>query len=254
MLSYIILATVLESLVSLTGIFLIFLGYEKFKKHLSKFLSFAAGTFLAVIFFEILPEAVEKSSIENVSIYILIGFLFFFLFSRFLHWYHHHEEDDSCCKKEERNFKSAGYLVLAGDFIHNFIDGIIIALAFASGIEIGIVTTIAVLAHEFPQEASDFFVLVNSGFSTSKALLTNFLVSLSTILGATMTFFAVSQVEKIIAPALGIVAGNFLYIAMSDLIPELNSKTRKTGDTAKQFVLIILGVLTIFIIGTFVSE
>jgi len=161
MLSYIILATVLESLVSLTGIFLIFLGYEKFKKHLSKFLSFAAGTFLAVIFFEILPEAVEKTSMENVSIYILVGFLFFFLFSRFLHWYHHHEEDDGCCEKEEKNFKSAGYLVLAGDFIHNFIDGIIIALAFSSGIEIGIVTTVAVLAHEFPQEASDFFVLVN---------------------------------------------------------------------------------------------
>ncbi|OGD69640.1 hypothetical protein A3E89_02385 [Candidatus Campbellbacteria bacterium RIFCSPHIGHO2_12_FULL_35_10] len=250
---YIIIAAALESLVSLVGILLVFLGYERFKKHLPKLVSFAAGTFLAVIFFEILPEAIEVSSTEFVSFYVLIGFLLFFLLSRFLHWYHHHEEGE-CCDPHKKDFKTGGYLVLAGDLIHNFIDGILITLAFVSDFQIGVVTTVAVLAHEFPQEASDFFVMMNSGFSKVKALSFNFLVSLSTFVGAIITYFAIVHVEKIIAPALGLVAGNFLYIAMSDLIPELNRDERKMGDTAKQFFLIVLGILTIFVIGMYIPE
>jgi len=151
-------------------------------------------------------------------------------------------------------FKSSGHLVLAGDFVHNFIDGILISLAFISDFQIGVATTVAVLSHEFPQEASDFFILINSGFTKTRALFFNFLVSLSTIVGAVITYFAISHIGKIIVPAMGIVAGNFLYIAMSDLIPELNAKERKTGDTLKQFILIVLGILTIFIIGTFIPE
>lgn len=253
MLSYIILATVLESVVSLVGILFILLGVKNFKKLIPKLVSFAAGTFLAVIFFEILPEAVEVSSMEDIAVYILSGFLFFFLFSRFLNWYHHHDGEDGHSESSE-GFKSTGYLVLAGDFIHNFVDGIIIALAFTSDLNIGIVTTVAVLAHEFPQEASDFFILLNSGFSKSRALLLNFLVSLSTIAGALITYFAISHIERIIAPALGIVAGNFLYIAMSDLIPELNVRKRKSGDTFKQFILIVLGIATIYIISMYIGH
>ncbi|MBU4480105.1 ZIP family metal transporter [Patescibacteria group bacterium] len=246
---YIITASILESLVSLTGIFFIFIGYSRFKHLLPNLLSFSVGTFLAVIFFEILPEAVELADMKIVSFFILFGFLFFFLFSRFLQWYHHHE--GRCCEHE--SIKVGGYLVLAGDFVHNFIDGIIIALAFMADTRVGIVTTVAVLAHEFPQEASDFFVMLNSGFSKKKALFMNFLVSLSTLAGALLAYFLARNADILIGPALGIVAGNFLYLSMSDLIPELESIKEKNG-TAMQFLMIVLGIVLIYVMSTLIPE
>jgi zinc and cadmium transporter len=244
---YIITASILESLIALVGILFIFAGYERFKKYLPNLISFAVGTFLAVVFFELLPETLEGLESKIASIYILSGFLFFFVFSRFLHWYHHH---DGCCENHN-NRKVSGHLVLVGDFIHNFIDGIIISLAFIADVNIGIITTIAVLFHEFPQEVSDFFILLHSGFSKKKALILNFLVSFSTIVGAILTYFLVNKIEFLIAPAIGIVAGNFLYISASDLIPELNHKKE---DTLKQLFFIILGIVIIFILGLFISE
>ncbi len=245
---YIIIASFLESLVALTGILFLFFGYDFFKKYLHYLISFAVGTFLAVVFFELLPESIEKLGVDIASYFMLGGFLFFFLLSRFLHWYHHHGE---CCS-EHKDKKISGYLVLTGDFVHNFIDGIIIALAFMADVRIGMVTTVAVLAHEFPQEASDFFILIKSGFSRKKALLMNFLVSISTLVGAVMTFFLASSFDKVIGPALGIVAGNFLYIATADLIPELNG--HKKGSTITQAILIILGIALIYLISGLVAH
>lgn len=245
--SYIIIASILESLVALTGILFLFLGYEKFKKYLPYLISFSVGTFLAVVFFELLPESIEMAGAELASLHVLIGFLFFFIFSRVLHWYHHHEE--GCCDHEQ--IKVGGYLVLVGDLLHNFIDGIIIALAFMADFNIGVITTVAVLFHEFPQEASDFFVMVNSGFTKSKALLFNFLVSFSTIVGAVLAYFLANKMEILIGPALGIVAGNFLYIAASDLIPELSQNKK---DIWKQLFFILLGVVIIYILSIFISE
>lgn len=250
LLFYIIAAVVAEILVSLIGIFFVFFGYTQFKKYLQYFVSFSVGTFLGVIFFEILPEAVEISTPDTAFFYTLIGFMFFFLFSRILHWYHHHEE--SC--SEHEIIKASGYMVLAGDLIHNFIDGIIITLAFLVDINIGILTTTAVLFHEFPQEVSDFFVLINSGFSKTKALLLNFLVSFTTLIGALITYFTASNIEKVIGPALGIVAGNFLYISMSDLIPELNHDNKNRSNTVKQFLLILLGITLIYLIVNIIPE
>ncbi len=244
---YILSASIIESLVALIGILFLFLGYERFKKYLPYLVSFSVGTFLAVTFFELLPEASEHLGHELAPFYILGGFLFFFLLSRFLRWYHHHEEGCS----EHGQIKVGGHLVLVGDFVHNFIDGIIIALAFMVNIPVGIATTVAVLSHEFPQEASDFFILINSGFSKSKALMFNLLVSLSTVLGATITYFLASKMDKIVGPALGIVAGNFLYIAMSDLVPELNHDHSGTKDTIIQFISIVLGILLIFFVMEF---
>ncbi len=244
---YIVIASIAESLVALTGILFLFLGYEKFKKYLPYLISFSIGTFLAVVFFELIPESAEIIGIESASVYILTGFLFFFVFSRILHWYHHHDGD--CC--DESKIKPSGYLVLGGDFIHNFIDGIIIALAFMVDINIGIVTTVAVLCHEFPQEASDFFVMVHSGFSKGKALFFNFLVSLSTLVGAVLTYFLASKMDKLMGPALGIVAGNFLYLAASDLLPELN-KDKK--NILPQLFFVFLGVAVIYSVMALVHE
>lgn len=244
---YIITASILESLVALTGILFLFIGYDRFKKYLPHLISLSIGTFLAVVFFELIPESSEMIGAELSSIYILTGFLFFFVFSKVLHWYHHHDGD--CCPKT--SVKTSGYLVLMGDFIHNFIDGIIIALAFSADFRIGIVTTAAVLFHEFPQEASDFFVMIHSGFSEGKALFFNFLVSLSTIIGAVLTYFLANKMDIIIGPALGLVAGNFLYISASDLLPELNKDHK---NISQQLFFVFLGILVIYLVMSFVHE
>lgn len=244
---YIIIASILESLVALTGILFLFIGYDRFKKYLPHLISFSIGTFLAVVFFELIPESSEMIGAELSSIYILIGFLFFFVFSKFLHWYHHHDGD--CCPKT--SLKTSGYLVLMGDFIHNFIDGIIIALAFIADFRIGIVTTVAVLFHEFPQEASDFFVMIHSGFSEGKALFFNFLVSLSTIIGAVLTYFLANKIDIIVGPALGLVAGNFLYISASDLLPELNKDHK---NILHQLFFVFLGIFVIYLVTSLVHE
>ena len=262
LLIYIVIATLLEMLVALVGILFVFVSAEKLKKYLPSFISFSVGTFLGVIFFNILPEAIVKSSVDIALIYTLAGFLFFFMLSRFLHWYHHHHEEED---KEAyhhiggahlkiKSKRATGYLVLAGDSVHNAIDGVVIALAFIVDFNIGVVTTIAVLSHEFPQEVADFFILINSGFSRTKALLLNFAVSTTTLIMAIITYFAAVGVDKIIGPALGLVAGNFLYIAASDLIPELHERHRNGGSTIRQFSFIILGVLLMYILATVMPE
>lgn len=253
MLTYIIIASILESLVSLVGVIFLFFGFERLKSYIQYFISFSVGTFLGVIFFDILPEALEISEVQTVFLFVIVGFLFFFLLSRILNIYHAHHEDDLICHDHYK--KTSGYKVLIGDVIHNFIDGVIIALAFLADFQLGILTTIAVLLHEFPQEASDFFVLINSGFSKGKALLSNFLISFSTILGAILTYFFANNLEGIIGPALGLVAGNFLYIAASDLVPELHEGYREKGtSTIGQFILIILGVWLIYYINSLLSS
>ena len=264
---YIIIASIAEMLVALAGIFFVFLGSGKLKKYIAYFISFAVGTLLAVIFLSILPEAIEEASANVVLGWTLIGFLFFFLLSRGLHWYHHHHENGVMCdgdnkpigcvspdKHPDKNIKSSGYLVLMGDFVHNAIDGVIITLAFTADVKLGIATTIAVLFHELPQEIADFFILVNAGFSRKKALLMNFLSSSATPIVAVLTYFLIVDAEKVIGPALGLVAGNFLYIAASDLIPELHAWHKSGGSTVRQFALILLGIALMYGILVFIPE
>jgi zinc and cadmium transporter len=242
MLFYILLASTLETLIALIGILFVFWGYERLKRFLPYLVSFSVGTLLAVVFLDLLPEAIKVTQSEDVFIYTLFGFLFFFVFSRLLHWYHHHEE--GCISHND--IKTSGYLILTGDFIHNFIDGVIIALAFSVDVKVGIITTTAVLFHEIPQELADFFILVRSGFSKVKALTLNFIVALTTILGAVLTYFLTANMQNFIGPALGIVAGNFLYIATSDLLPSLHSKNVR--QTFVQFLFILLGVGIIYVL------
>lgn len=263
---YIILASLSEMLVALTGILFLFIGSDRFKKYLPHFVSFSVGAFLSVIFLSILPEAIEKSSVDSALSYALAGFLFFFLLSRFLHWYHHHEGDENISdgngaekniNERTNKIKSSGYLVLYGDILHNAIDGVIIALAFIADVNLGITTTVAVLFHEFPQEAVDFFVMIGSGFSRGKALFYNMLVSSSTLIVAVLVYFLaenVTNIDKFIGPALGIVAGNFLYLAASDLIPELHERHKAGASTLRQFSLILFGVIVMYIVLTLIPK
>ncbi len=267
LLLYIILASLAEMLVALVGIFFVFLGSDKLKKYIAYFISFAVGTLLAVIFLSILPEAVSQTPADVVFAYTLLGFLSFFLLSRVLRWYHHHHENGVTCdhdgepagcisleESEKRTNKSTGYLVLIGDLAHNAIDGVIITLAFLADVKVGIATTIAVLFHELPQEIADFFILINAGFSKKKALLLNLLSSSTTIIVAVLTYFIAVDATKAIGPALGLVAGNFLYIAASDLIPELHEWNKKGGSTVRQFSLILLGVAVMYLVLVLIPE
>ncbi len=251
MLSYIIIASLLEMLVAFVGIIFVFAGVEKIKKYIYYFISFSVGTFLGVIFFDLLPEAMELTPNGKGPVWILAGFIAFYLLGRFLFWFHHHEDEH--CDHDHTNAKSTGSMILTADFVHNFVDGIVIAAAFLADTHLGIVTTVAVLLHEFPQEMSDFFVLIRSGMSKTRALLLNFLSSVSTLVGALVGYFAFSSVEGIVGPLLGIAAGNFLYIAASDLLPELHRK-ENTGKKVVQVAILFLGIAIIFVVSSLVSE
>ncbi len=244
MLSYIIIASVLEMLIAFAGILFVFAGIEKIKKYLYYFISFSVGTFLGVVFFDLLPEAIELTPVGKAPMWVLVGFLLFYLLGRFLFWYHHHE-DEHC---DHTYTKTSGTMVLVADLAHNFVDGIVIATAFIADTHLGIVTTLAVLLHEFPQEMSDFFVLINAGMSKGRALFLNFLVSTTTLLGAFLGYFAFSSIEGVIGPLIGIAAGNFLYIAASDLLPELH-RTENGGKKVIQVALLFFGLVIIYIIS-----
>lgn len=256
MLSYIIIASLLEMLVAFVGILFVFAGVEKIKKYIYYFISFSVGTFLGVVFFDLLPEAMELTPHEKGPLWILAGFIAFYLMGRFLFWFHHHE-DEHCDHGDDhtdaKSAKSTGTMILTADFVHNFVDGIVIAAAFLADTHLGIVTTIAVLLHEFPQEMSDFFVLIRAGMSKIRALLLNFLSSVSTLIGALLGYFAFSSVEGIVGPLLGIAAGNFLYIAASDLLPELHRK-ENNGKKVVQVALLLFGIAIIFIVSGLVGH
>jgi len=242
LLFWILGASMAQSVIALTGQIFVFLFKKNITKYINYFVSFSVGALLGVVFFDILPEALEEASPNFVFTYVLIGFLAFFALTRILSWSHCHTAD--CNIHESRE----GMKVLLGDAIHNFIDGIIIALAFLADFNLGLITTLAVLVHETPMEISDFFILIHAGYSVKKALFYNVLISFTTIAGSLIAYFAANKVNGLVIPALGIVAGNFLYIATSDLIPELQDgeDSRRKISSIIQMSLIIFGVLIVY--------
>lgn len=221
MLIEIILATTLVSLVSLVGILFV---QKSIQKYLHYLISFAAGTLLAVSFFDLLPtslEALEEIGIdlhEGVLV-VLMGILIFFVIERFIHWHH----CDTCTDHHHHHKKPTGILILVGDFVHNFIDGVLIAGAFLLDVRAGIVTTISIIAHEIPQEIGDFSVLLHSGYTKAKALLFNFYSALSSVLGGIAGYIAFTQVESIIPYIVAIAGGGFIYIALTHIVPALHN-------------------------------
>ncbi len=232
----IFLASFAESLVSFIGGILAFLSAEKIRRFAHFVVSFAIGALLSVALLHLIPEAAEMSSLGTVMPYVLGGIIFFFILEKFLFWYHCHEGE---CPVHTYN-----YLILWGDFLHNFIDGTIIALTFMADVRLGVLATVAVIFHEIPQEIGDFGTLLHGGFSKRKALIYNFLVSLSTILGALLAYLLGGFLGSYIPIALAIVAGNFIYLASTDLMPELHESTNfKHGFV--QTVFIVLGALLV---------
>lgn len=237
----ILISVLIVSLVSITGIFIL-LRKKLLNKVLFFMVSFAAGTFLGVAFLDLLPEAFEQGFKEIIPIFILLGILSFFVLEKFLYWHHHHTEHK---QKEVHVFT---YLNILGDAIHNFLDGAIIAIAFMSNTALGLVTTIAVIAHEIPQEIGDFAILLYGGFSKAKALVYNFLTALTAIVGALVTYFYSSAIESSSTYIIAFVIGAFTYIASTDLIPEIQ-KEKDLKKSLLQFILLVLGIFAIWLVG-----
>jgi len=250
-LAYILLFTFLGSIGALIG-GLILLSREKFALKVSHYLaSFAAGVLLASAFFDLLPEAThegEKAEI-NVFFWALMGILLFFAIERFIHWFHHHEE----YHEHEKESQSTIPLIIIGDTTHNFVDGIVIAATFLVDIQLGIVTALAVAAHEIPQEIADFGLMLHKGLSRMRIILVNVLSASAAFLGALITYAFGNFLHAYLPIALAATAGFFIYIAASDLIPEIHYEKRRGVALAKT-VLLFLGVLVIWLSLAFLEE
>lgn len=236
-----ILASVfIVSIISLIGIFSLMLREALLKRILFILIAFAAGALLGVAFMDLIPEAMKKSPGANVFGYVLFGILSFFVLERFIFWRHCH--DGKC------DVHTFSYLNLIGDGIHNFIDGMVIAAAFLTDFALGIVTTLAIILHEIPQEIGDFGILIYGGFSKFKALLYNFLSSLTAFIGAISTYFFYSYIENSITVLLALAAGGFVYIATADLMPEL----QKEVDFKKSVVQLLSLIASMLLVWALV--
>lgn len=241
---WILSATTLVSLLSLIGIFTFGMHSKIFDKILVLLVGFAAGGLIGGAFLHLLPEAVEQGGGQGVFFYALCGFTAFFLMERYFYWRHCHH---GVC-----DVHSFTYLNLIGDGIHNFTDGLIIAASFMTDFKLGVVTTLAVIFHEIPQEIGDFGILVYGGFSKSRALFFNFICALFAILGALLGYFLSGLIENISLFLISFTAGGFIYIAASDLIPELHRQkdNRRANRAFAAFILgLIFMALARFILG-----
>ncbi|WP_174484178.1 ZIP family metal transporter [methanotrophic endosymbiont of Bathymodiolus puteoserpentis (Logatchev)] len=221
-------------------------------------ISFATGALLAVAFWGLIPHAFEEvapSEIQTLSGSIMLGLLLFFTLEKLLIWRHCHssscevhidtdEHDEHGDSHDHGSHKSAGTMILIGDGIHNFVDGVLIAAAFLTDVQLGIVTSLAVAAHEIPQEVGDFAILLHSGFSKKKALIYNVLASLTTVLGGVLAYYSLAGLHDSLPYFLAIASSSFIYIAVADLIPTLHKKT-DIKTSLQQIALILAGVVLI---------
>lgn len=249
-LEYIIVFTLLGSLGSLIG-GIALLSREKLALRISHFLaSFAAGVLLGTAFFDLLPEALHESEGKNVDIFLwtLIGMIVFFFIERFIHWFHHHDAQGTHSHRDEsNNTRNASLpLIIIGDTVHNFLDGIVIAATFMTSIPLGIVTTLAVAAHEIPQEIGDFGLMLHKGLAKKKIIYINIMSAFASLTGALLTFGIGEAFEQNISLFLALTAGFFIYIASSDILPEIHHERRKVHAIFDS-VLLLAGIIFIYI-------
>lgn len=236
---YSLFSVLIISLVSFAGAFTLSLRAETIKKYVFIFVSLAVGALLGDALIHLIPEAIEEiGDTTKTSLFVIAGVLIFFILEKFLHW-HHHEGDN------EKHIKPVGKMILISDGFHNFIDGIIIGASYLVSIEVGVATTIAVILHEIPQEIGDFGVLIHAGYSKTKALFLNFVSAIISVLGVFSIFILGEYLESQLSLLLAIAAGGFIYIAMSDLIPELHKHSENKKDflhTLTQIIMTLVGV------------
>jgi zinc and cadmium transporter len=238
----ILLATLLVSSISLVGILFLSLNDKILNNLLLILVAFASGALLGGAFLDLLPESLASGS-EEVFIFVLLGIMLFFVIEKFLRW---------SCHERKCDIHAFTYLDLIGDGVHNWIDGMIIAASFLTSIELGIVTTFAVVAHEVPQEIGDFGILVYGGFKKTKALFYNFLSALTAVFGAIFTYYLIQHTEHLTTLLLPFAAGGFIYIAATDLLPELH-KREKIKDSIVQLIVLSLGIILMWSLKVFLE-
>ncbi len=234
--AYAIGSVILVSVVSLVGLFFYPVKSANPKKFLIYMVSFSAGALFGDVFIHLLPEAAERTGFTaTLALYVLSGIVFSFIVEKIIRWRHCH------LPTTHDHPHPVAFMNLVGDVFHNFIDGLIIGASYMASIPIGIATTLAVVFHEIPQEIGDFGVLLHGGFTRRKALLMNFLVALSAVLGAIVALLIGSVAEGLISFMLPFAAGTFIYIAGSDLIPELH-KEPELPESIKQLFWFLAGI------------
>lgn len=234
---YIIISTIVISLASLVGIFFISMREEHLHKIIIRLVTFATGVLLGGAILHLIPEAFEAHI--NASLWVLGGIVVFFILEKFFFWRHCH---NGIC-----DIHPFSYLNLAGDGIHNFVDGTIIAASFIVNIKLGFVTSVIALAHELPQEIGDFGILVYGGFTKRKALFYNLLCSMSCILGGIAAYFVSARIQNLTSVLIAFAGGNFLYISLVDLLPELR-KVGSLKESIMQLVLLVFGVFLMWLL------
>jgi zinc and cadmium transporter len=246
---YIIVSVVIVSLVSLVGVFSLLLN-KKFTSHLLLLVSLSAGTLFGGAFLHLLPEAVELAGFGiKISVLVLLGVLAFFVLEKFIHWKHCHGHNAG--KVHGHNPSYLAPLNIFGDAIHNLLDGLVIAGSYLVSIPAGIATTVTVVLHEVPQEIADFGVLIYSGLSNKKALFYNFLSASISIVGAIGGIYLGSKSTQFVSFILPFAAGGFVYIAGSNLIPELH-KDCGLKDSFQHFFFFLLGLVLMYLL-TFIG-
>lgn len=240
-----LLSVLLVSVISLVGIITLSLKQELLNKILILLVSFSAGALLGDAFIHLLPEIVEEEGFKlEISLFVLCGILVFLAVEKLINWRHCHE---IACEEHSRSFT---YMNLIGDGVHNFIDGMIIAGSFLVSIPLGIATTIAVLLHEVPQEIGDFAVLIYGGFTRKKAVMYNLLAALFAVIGAVIMLFLESLISHLPVFLVPFTAGGFIYIAGTDLIPEMHKEVRPLASIA-QMIALIMGICIMLLLILF---
>ena len=230
------------SLLSLIGLAFISVAEEKLKRIIFFMVSLAVGGLFGDAFIHLLPESFERiGSKLQASVFVLAGIFAFFVLEKFLLWRHQH------VLESDHPIHPVGYMNLLADGAHNFIDGAIIGASYVVSIHLGIATTLAVIFHEIPHELGNFFVLLYAGFTKRKALFFNFVSALFAILGTVMSLSIGSRVAEFSSIMLPLAAGGFIYIAGSDLVPELN-KESTLGKSVVQMLAIGVGVGLMFVL------
>ena len=205
--------------------------------------SYAIGALLGAAFLEVIPHAFERLDAHHAALTILAGIFVFFIMEKLVLWRHCHTQD---CEAHDQHAVAhdhgrSGMMILVGDSVHNFIDGVLIAAAFLESTQLGVITAIAIVAHEIPQEVGDFLILLHSGYTKGRALLLNLLSSLASLAGGVIGYFALQTADGAVPYLLGIVAASMIYVAVADLIPGLHKRTELRA-TMSQTLLIALGV------------
>ncbi len=260
LLGWIIIFSLIGGVLSvLAAAIFLFLNERQQKKILPHAISFATGALLGAALLALLPHAINlngKVDMHILGLTLLVGLLVFFTLEKMVLWRHCHSSHCEVHTPGEQHAglhahhhghekNASGTLIIIGDGVHNLVDGVLIAAAFMTDIHLGIVTALAVAAHEIPQEVGDFAILLHSGYQRGRALFFNILSSLTTIVGAVIAYYSLQSMQAALPYILAIAASSFIYIAVADLIPGLHKRT-ELKETLQQIVLIVAGVLTIY--------